>query len=184
MKNSKCSLPEIIQVKNGLLLRSVALTDAEYFLKIIIENQNYFSKFDFISPTFTTLEEVEKVIGHLINFKNDQMGANYGLWNKEKLIGLFTINEIDWDAKVADIGFWLVEGASSKGHAFLALQSLMESCWKSLNMNALKATTATTNNKCQKLLEKSGFKKIEILKDNILVRNKKIDEFLYRIEKI
>lgn len=181
MDFSKEALPDKIQCKNDLHLKSVSLEDAESFLKIIVDNQNYFSQFEFIAPTFKTLQEVQDVIQSLCIHKKNYAGASYGLWKNESLLGLFTINKIDWNNRIADIGFWLGENFSGQGIAYSALQSLIECCSNIIKLKSLTAHTAIGNLKTQNLLEKSGFKKKDLLKNHINVHGESVDEFLYTL---
>lgn len=179
MDFSNESLPDKIQCNNDLYLKAVSLEDAKSFLAIINENQNYFLKFEFIAPTFKTLQEIENVIQSLCLHKKKYAGVSYGLWKNKSLLGLFTINRIDWNNRTADIGFWLSENFTGQGIAHSALQSLIECCSNILKLDTLTAHTAIGNLKTQNLLKKTGFKKIDLLKNHIQVRGKSVDEFLY-----
>ena len=163
MNKKTVILPDFIQSNDDLFLRAVAIADTDKFLKILIENQNHFSHFDFVAPTFKTHLEVANVIQSLVHFQNDARGVSYGLWKKDELIGLFTINRIDWEKKIADIGFWLIETAVGKGYAIQALNSMVNCCWQELGLKRLTAHTATTNSRSQKLLGMAGFRHMAIL---------------------
>ena len=177
----KVVLPNQIQCKDELRLKAVFLEDAESFLTVITENQKHFSRFEFIAPTFETLQEIQDVIQSLCIHKTSYSGASYGLWNEEFLLGLFTINQIDWANRTADIGFWLTETSTGKGFARIALKSLINCCSGVLNLNVLTAHTAVSNIRSQSVLEKAGFNRKNLLKDHIHVRGKSVDEFLYTL---
>jgi RimJ/RimL family protein N-acetyltransferase len=137
--------------------------------------------FEFQSPTFSNLSEIKLVIDSLLDYKKSYSGASYGLWNQSNLIGLLTINRIDWDDQIADLGIWLIENSTNKGIAYKAFQSLVDMCWNTLDMKSLTAHTAVSNIKCQRLLEKLSFNKIKILKNHIKVRNNDVDEYRYQL---
>ncbi len=179
MSFEKRNLPETIKCENNFRLKAVSLNDSDYFLKIISENQEHFSQFDFVSPAFSTLPEVIEVIKNLNQYQTDLAGVSYGFWSESKLLGLFTINRIDWTNQVADIGFWLIQGATNQGFASIGLKALTQCCWNTLELKSLTAHTAVSNIKCQKLLLKFGFKKIDTLKGHFKVRGLEIDEYLY-----
>lgn len=134
--------------------------------------------FDFISPNFESLKEVEAVIESLVEFKASGNGVNYGLWRQDELLGLFTVNKVNWSKKEADVGFWLVESATGQGLATLAFTRLCNDLFKH-GFGRLMASTAVSNQRAQSVLQRSGFKKIEILHEHITVRGQKIDEFVY-----
>ena len=167
-----------IIVIEDLILKSVCMSDATAFFKIIRENQDHFSDFDFISPNFESLKGVEDVIRSLIDYKDAGNGVNYGLWRRNELIGLFTVNKVSWDKKEADVGFWLTKPATRQGLAKLAFQAFCNDLI-GLGFRRLTATTAISNEHAQSLLSKVGFNKIDEHKGSIIVRGQKIDEFLF-----
>jgi ribosomal-protein-serine acetyltransferase len=175
---TEVSFSEIINCEAKNKLKSVQLGDAPEFFRIIKENQKYFSEFEFIAPKFETVTDVENVISHLINYKRASEGANYGFWANDQLVGLFTINKVDWKNQIADVGYWLIQSAAGKGLAFFGLCALRDNL-KNLDFKILTATTAVSNIKSQKLLLKAGFNKEKILEKNITVNNKSIDEILF-----
>ncbi len=172
------NFPILIPVSDNLILKSVQVSDAVNFFKTIRENKNHFAAFDFISPSFESLKEVEGVIASLIKYKNTGSGVNYGLWKQDELLGLFTVNKVLWEKKEADVGFRLIKTATGHGFAKLGLEAL---CGDLINLGfrRLTASTAISNQRSQALLHKAGFEKIEILREHITVRGQKIDEFLY-----
>lgn len=174
-------LPDRIKIDDNSYLKAVAIEDSEEFLEVIIQNQSHFSKYEFLSPAFSKLSEVKEVIESLVQYKNIQAGASYGLWHEDQLIGLVTINKINWDSQSADIGLWLVEKAIGKGIAYKALQALIQICWKSLNLKVLTAHTAFSNTQCQRLLEKLKFCNVKVLEKNIKVRGADVDEYLFQL---
>lgn len=167
-----------IKVSDELCFESVQIGQSDLFFEIIKKNRPYFSKIDFISPEFESLEAVKSVIKSLIDYKNKNSGVNYGLWKANNLSGFFTVNRVDWEKSSADVGFWLIESATGKGYASLAF-SILCCELKKLGLIQLTASTAITNKRAQALLEKNGFRKQKILERHITVRGSKIDEFLY-----
>ncbi|MGZ3805842.1 MAG: GNAT family N-acetyltransferase [Pseudobdellovibrionaceae bacterium] len=176
-------LSDNIEVDDNLVLKAVSLKEAAHFLQIICENKKHFESFEFISPQFESLEAVESVIQVLNKHKADFSGVSYGLWNGANLLGLFTINEILWHESSADLGFWLSESATGKGFAIRAFTALVQNCFEKLNLQCVTATTAVSNLKCRKILNKMGFVQEKELPGNIQVKGKSVDESLFRLTK-
>lgn len=183
MFQDKPEIPQSIPAEKDLVLKAVAVEDANAFHKVITESQKYFAQFDFVAPTFKSLGEVKEVIRDLIEYQASTRGVSYGLWKDKELLGLVTINRIDWDRRNADIGFWLKESAGKQGYAFTALRALINYCWVFFDLKYMTAHAATTNKRAQKLLEKLGFEKGALIKNSITVEDKDIDEYLYRMQK-
>lgn len=179
--NNRRPLTETLPIEDNLILKAVALHEASKFLSVILRNRNHFDSFEFISPQFESLQEVEEVIKELNTYKADFHGASYGLWRGEELCGLFTINKILWHEASADLGFWLTERATGKGVAEKTLSTLIKSCFEELNLQTVTATTAESNLKCRKTLKKLGFVKERDLPAHIQVRGRWVDESLFSL---
>ncbi len=177
------NLAKIIIVEKDFQLIAVRLADAPDFFNIVRDNQEHFSRFDFTSPRFDRLEEVVDVIQGLIEYQQEGLGVSYGAWLGNQLIGLLTINKIDWEFKIADAGYWLAQSATGKGYASKAFLALVDYCFSELQMENITAHVATTNLRSQNLLLKMGFKKQILLRKKMKVRGHYVDEFRYRLRK-
>lgn len=179
----KSKIPSKIVLTNGFFLKAVESSDSSELFRIVAMNQSYFSQFDFQAPYFKNITEVVDLIEYLTDHRSQLNGVSYGLWNQSnQWLGLFTINKINWDKKSADLGFWLAEASAGKGFAFMAVSAVMKVCWDELGLNMLTSHTAVTNERSQKLLEKLGFKKMKLLKDQFIIRGKSVDDYLYKIK--
>ena len=177
-------IAKFIYADQGLVLKAVGLEDGQAFFVAISENQSHFLNFDFSSPNFSSVSEVEQVIQSLMQYRQQEDGASYGAWLENKLVGFFTINKIDWSLKTADLGYWLVKSATGRGLAITGLKSLIEYCFGRLNLNYITAHVATTNLKSQNVLLKAGFQKQQRYSQNMNVRGQLVDSFEYKLEKI
>lgn len=96
----------------------------------------------------------------------------------EKLgnIGLKITNH---EAKIAEVGFMIKQGAQGKGFASEALGLVKSYALSKLNLNKLVATCSVNNTGSFKLLEKHGFIREGCLKHNVIINNKYIDDYIY-----
>lgn len=170
-----------ITCEDGVILKVVSESEATTFFNIINDNQDYFSEFEFIAPDFKSIDEVRDTISALTSFCNNRNGVSYGLWRSGNLLGLFTINKVDWGEKLAEVGFWLTGNAAGNGVASNVLKHFVDHCFSQLKLAELRAFTAVSNVKTQRLLEKVGFLQENLIKSNIQVRGEDIDEYMYKI---
>ena len=96
----------------------------------------------------------------------------------EKL-GNIGIKITDHDAKIAETGFMIKPGAQGKGFAGEALALVKAYVFNQLKLNKLTATCAAGNTGSYKLLEKSGFLREGCLRQNTLINNRHVDDYLY-----
>jgi ribosomal-protein-serine acetyltransferase len=180
MNNNKAKkLSNTIIIDEAYALKAAAIKDAEVFFKVVSENQNHFLQYEFISPKFESVEQLKNIIRLLDLSKRDSRGASYGLWNDQNLLGLFTINEINWENRIADVGYWLVESAMGQGLGLRGFTALIEHCFQRLELASLTAHTAVSNTRSQQLLMKAGFQKVKVLEKSITVRGTPVDEILF-----
>lgn len=96
----------------------------------------------------------------------------------EKL-GNIGLKIISHEVKIAEVGFMIKEDAQGKGFAGEALSLINEYAFTQLNLNKLVATCSVNNTGSYKLLEKIGFVREGCLKQNALVKNKRVDDYIY-----
>jgi len=96
----------------------------------------------------------------------------------EKL-GSIGIKITDHDAKIAETGFMIKPAAQGKGFAFEALTLIKAYVFEHLKLNKLTATCAAGNVGSYKLLEKAGLLREGCLKQNTLINNRHVDDYLY-----
>jgi len=96
----------------------------------------------------------------------------------EKLgsIGLKITNH---QAKIAEVGYLLRIEAHGKGVASEALTLLQQYAFTTLNLNKLVATCSSNNIGSYKVLEKAGFSREGCLKQNSILNNKYVDDYIY-----
>ncbi|WP_281561341.1 GNAT family protein [Thalassomonas sp. RHCl1] len=96
----------------------------------------------------------------------------------EKL-GNIGIKITDHEAKIAETGFMIKPTAQGKGFAGEALGLVKAYVFNQLKLNKLTATCAAANTGSYKLLEKSGFLREGCLRQNTLINNRHVDDYLY-----
>ncbi|MFZ3231242.1 MAG: GNAT family N-acetyltransferase [Pseudobdellovibrio sp.] len=178
------TIPEFIKIDDTLVLKAVTQNDAEEFLIAIKNNRSFFDTFDWNLPKFETLDEVKNAIATLTKYKSDYRGVSYGLWkNDSKLLGLVTVNSIDWSKKSMDAGYWLIKSETNNGYARKSILKLIETFSADLNICEMTATTAITNIRSQNLLTKIGFCEHSRSIGSLKVDEKRIDQITYLFRK-
>ncbi|MBO6201546.1 MAG: GNAT family N-acetyltransferase [Chryseobacterium sp.] len=150
-----------------LILKSAALEDADFFLKLY--NLPSFIKF-IGDKNLRTKEDAEKYITNRFLPQIDKLGfGNYVVIHKELnekigAVGVFIREGID----VPDIGFSFFPDFEGKGYAYESAVNLMEIVKTEFGVEKLSAMTSDENLSSQKLIERLGlaFKKYVIFPDD------------------
>ncbi len=96
----------------------------------------------------------------------------------EKLgsIGIKIVNHED---QIAEVGFMMKPSAQGKGFASEALSLLKDYAFSELKLNKLAAICSVNNAGSYRLLEKLGFEREGCLRQNTLINNKLVDDYVY-----
>ena len=96
----------------------------------------------------------------------------------EKLgsIGLKVTNH---ESKVAAVGFMIKKNSQGKGYGYESLSLVKDYAFNYLGLNKIAAICSTNNTGSYKLLEKSGLLREGCLKQNSMVANKLVDDYVY-----
>lgn len=177
----KMPIDDEIIAEDGLALKALTLKHASAFFKLAFNNREHFAQFQFSAPEFNSLFEARQAIETLAEMKAASECAAFGLWQDNQLRGYFSINSINWVRKQADIGFWLDQAAQGQGLALKGVKALTYYCFESLKCDLVTAHTALTNERCQRLLIKSGFTKTSTARAHIETGGKYIDALRFEI---
>jgi len=99
-------------------------------------------------------------------------------------IGSIGLKITNHNAKIAEVGFMIKSNAQGKGFASEALTLIRNHAFFELNLNKLVATCAVNNTGSYKLLEKIGFIREGCLKQNVIINNKYVDDYIYGLCKV
>lgn len=94
-------------------------------------------------------------------------------------LGVIGLKMTNHQAKIAEVGFMLLEKAQGKGIGSQSLNLLTEYAFKKLELNKLSAMCSTKNRGSYRLLEKQGFIREGCLAKNTFANNQYVDDYIY-----
>ena len=83
------------------------------------------------------------------------------------------------ESKIAEIGFMIKNSAQRKGFGVEAVGLLKNYAFDELNLNKLVATCSVDNTGSYTLLEKAGFVREGCLRQNTVINNTFVDDYIY-----
>ncbi|KGK85998.1 GNAT family protein [Clostridium sp. HMP27] len=96
-----------------------------------------------------------------------------------KYIGGCGIQKVNWISRVATVGIMIGDKEYwSKGYGTDAMKVLMEFIFENMNINKIRLSTFSFNERARKCYEKCGFKVEGVLKDEIFKEGKYYDEII------
>jgi len=166
-----------------LLLRRMSVDDVDFYFR-------QFSDPDIVElTTFDAPKDLEGARDELHeycldNFVNDT-GIRWGITEKGSPDLIGTCGFYKWvkHAKRAEIGYDLVEAYRRQGIMTEALTSMIDFLFGSVQMNRLEALTIPMNEGSNRLLQKLGFKREGVLRENTYFQGKFLDDHLYALLK-
>lgn len=86
---------------------------------------------------------------------------------------------VNHEAKIGEVGFMMKASVQGKGFASEALSLLKAYALSELKLNKLTAICSVNNIGSYKLLEKLGFEREGCLRQNTLINNALVDDYVY-----
>ncbi|MBI3050933.1 GNAT family N-acetyltransferase [Candidatus Woesearchaeota archaeon] len=87
---------------------------------------------------------------------------------KAELIGLISLNKVDWKARRATIGYWLGKKHWGKGIMSAAVRMALQFAFAKLRLNKVEATAFEENRASNRVLQKAGFSHEGTVRQHIL----------------
>jgi RimJ/RimL family protein N-acetyltransferase len=153
-------------ITKRLILRRVEVKD----VKSIIENINNLnvSKWLLVVPYPYKMKDAKWWINHVKKEKKDKKSYNFGIELKaeKKIIGGISLDKVDKRQGTASTGYWLGENYWKKGYGSEALKAVFNFAFNKLKLRRIEAEVFEGNPSSGKLLEKYGFKKEGVKREN------------------
>ena len=168
-----------IKVNEAIYLRLLELNNAKDLFALIENNRQYLRQwlpwldkntkfqdsFDFIKNTQKEFAE-----GKVITM---------GIWHIDKLVGTISYDSIDWEDKVAEIGYWLNQSNQSQGIMTISCKTLIDYGFKELKLNRINIYCAVGNDKSCAIPKKLGFTHEGVLRQTEWLYNKFVDHNIF-----
>jgi ribosomal-protein-alanine N-acetyltransferase len=177
---NNCNITVMELNGRDFILRELNLADAPT-LQLHANNPNI-SRFLFNRfPLPYTLEDAE----YFINSKVGQDPITcFAIAINEDVIGIISLEfRIDVYTKAPLLGYWVSEQYWGKGIVTEAVKLITDYAFKHLDIISIRAVVFDNNPVSMRVLEKAGYLKEGILKNNIFKNGEILDEHIYGIVK-
>lgn len=151
---------------------------------------NYFqdkeqAKFMTSVPYPYKLEDADNFLSFLESIKENNSMLEWGIFlkNSKTFIGMISLEEIDYDIRKAELGYWLAKNYWQQGYTYRAASLVLDYSFKTLNLQRIEAYIVKNNIGSMKLLEKLGFQQEGLLRRAALNKGKLVDRYIYSLLK-
>ena len=168
-----------------IYIRLLQMKDTEAALDLEIRNKEFFKHYSVLrEPDFYTYEKIkERIENGITGATNDTLYA-FGIFlsKTDELIGNVAISHISrGPAQSCMIGYTLDEQQNGKGYMTEAVKMAVAYGFETLKLHRIEAGVMPHNTPSIKVLEKAGFHKEGIAKENVQISGKWQDHLILAI---
>ncbi len=107
------------------------------------------------------------------------LGASYGLWWKDRLVGVAGFNWIDQPNRSGALGYWLAREAEGRGLMTAAVAALLRHGFRTLALNRIEIRAGLRNRRSRAIPERLGFRREGTLRQAEWVNGRFVDHAVY-----
>lgn len=177
-------MKNIIINTDRLVLKSpVGLVSAEDILSAINNKDTlrYLSQ----APKEYSIENAKSFLEFLLQAENSPRALELGAFERSsgKFIGMITLENINYESSSGELGYWISKPFTGRGIAFEGANALIEYTFKTLKIQRIEAFVIKEHIKSISLLERLGFKQMELLINNEENDGVLVDRYRYCLER-
>ncbi|WP_246042183.1 GNAT family N-acetyltransferase [Cohnella pontilimi] len=154
-------------------LRWLEERDAEASLALLLRNRAFFQTYTPLrSESFYTLEGQLEQIRNARDKKEVDEGYLFGIFEKdtEELVGNLVLSEVlRGPLQSCYIGYYLDEACNGKGYMTEAVKLAVDYAFRVLKLHRLEAGVMPNNARSMRVLEKVGFHKEGVARQNVKI---------------
>ena len=150
-------------------------SDAEQLLRLELENRLFFQMYTPLKEEeFYTIEKQKERIKWSLEDFEEGSRYSFGIFlDEDELIGTISLSEvIRGNIQGAWIGYALTKAQNGKGYTTEAVKQIVDFAFKELKLHRIEAGVMPRNPASIRVLEKAGFHKEGIAKENVRINGK------------
>ena len=164
-----------------LLIRPYEASDINVQAEAVLESISTVGRWlSWCTPHYTVKNAAEWFVA-CEEAMNDGTAYTFGLFDKEtnQLIGSVTINQLEPDMRIGNVGYWIRESKQGMGYATEAVLAIKRFGFRDLKLLRLEIVVAVDNKPSNQVAVKAGAKFEFIDRKRILLKTGYIDANIY-----
>jgi len=175
---------EDYQLSNGkILIRPYQKEDAKPCFDAILESMDELMPWMFWCNAGLTYPEIEGWVESRPDAWLDDTGYEFVIVDSHQgtFIGNCGLVHIDFQNRMAELGYWIRTSQTRKEYATQASQLALKFAFEVLRLNRVEIIVETKNTNSQRVAEKLGAKKEGLMRQRLHIHGTFRDAFLYSI---
>ena len=166
-------------VEDGLELIVPMEGDARELFVIVDQNRKYLREW---LPWLDDVNSVEDKLA-MIRRIYDENNFNwvYLIRNYGEIVGVVSLNWVDWDNRSFGLGYWVSESSSGRGIITKSCRRVMEHCFVDLRLHRSVIEVAVKNHPSRAVAERLGLRLEGISKDREWLYDRFTDSVMFAI---
>ena len=172
-----------IQVDETISLEFLEEIHAESLFNLVNNNRAYLREW---LPWVDHMHTIANFTNYIIDTKKravEKSDFGYAIIIDKNIVGRIGLHHINYQNRIAEIGYWLASGLQGTGIIFKSCKALINHSFKELGLNRVEIKCGIGNDKSRAIAEKLQFKQEGILRQAELLNGKFIDLYLYAMLK-
>lgn len=152
-------------------------------VKETIGNRETIEFMDAVPAMEYTQEDAVNFLNFLKYTEESEEELELGIFDikTNKFIGMCTLENIDRENFVCELGYWLAKEYVGKGYMTECAKAVIQYAKTNLGMKSLNAFVITEHEKSIRLLERLGFVRKELLKNDTENKGREVDRYWYKL---
>ena len=157
----KILLPSHIVVDHSTFLQVLRPKDAPTLFGIVDRNRERLSEWlEWVSKTNSVADSLSFIESSLEDIANNK-AFPYGIWYKDKLVGVAGTISWNLDDRMTEIGAWIDTNYEGKGIITNVFNSFIEIVFTRTNVTTIQALVEPSNVKSNALINRLGFSMVD-----------------------
>ncbi|HEY3400085.1 MAG TPA: GNAT family protein [Geothrix sp.] len=172
-------MPEVLKAGRALELRPLSLRDAQALFALVDANRDRLRRW---LPWPDANRSVLDSRGYILRMRalmRTGLGQSFGLWWKDRLVGVAGFNWIDRANQSAAIGYWLAKEAEGHGLVTMAVTALLRHGFRTLRLNRIEIRAGVRNRRSRAVPERLGFRHEGTLRQVECLADRCVDHAVY-----
>jgi ribosomal-protein-serine acetyltransferase len=150
-------LPNAFALNEEVGLRALRGADAAAFHSCALINLERLRPWFYWATDNMQLAQIETYIAQMESQSDPRQDFAYAFWQKETFAGSIGLHKIDWNNRIARVGYWIDRDFEGKGLVSRAVQTLVGAAFSQLQLNRIEIRCAPGNAASRAVPARLGF---------------------------
>ncbi|GLH73583.1 ribosomal-protein-serine acetyltransferase [Geothrix limicola] len=172
-------MPEVLKAGRGLELRPLSPGDAKALYALVDANRERLRRWLPWPDGNRSAADSRAYILRMRALREAGLGQSFGLWWKDRLVGVAGFNWIDGVNLNAAIGYWLAQEAEGQGLMSAAVAALLKHGFRTLGLHRIEIRAAVRNRRSRAIPKRLGFRHEGTLRQAERLGSRYVDHAVY-----